>query len=152
LNLEENIRVLEGTPLFADAGADALRLLAFSAEIVDLGAGDILFDRGDDAHTGYVVMRGRVKLGTGDHGSLVVGKGALIGEMALLVETKRPCSAYALEPAQLLAIPRPLFRRMLEAFPVIAAGLRTKLVSRLRTEHATLQRIQTQLGEPSSND
>jgi CRP-like cAMP-binding protein len=152
LNLDENIRVLERTPLFADAGNDALRLLAFSAEVVNLGAGDILFDRGEDAQIGYAVMRGRIKLGTGESGTLVAGPGALIGEMALLVETKRPCSAYALEPAQLLAIPRPLFRRMLEAFPAIAGGLRTKLISRMRAEHATLQRIESQLGTAPPRD
>ena len=152
MNLDENIRALERTPLFADAGGDALRLLAFSAEVVNLGAGDILFERGEDAQIGYVVMRGRIKLGTGDNGSLVAGPGALIGEMVLLVETTRPCNAYALEPAQLLAISRPLFRRMLDAFPVIAAGIRTKLISRMRAEHATLQRIQTQLGTTPSGD
>jgi CRP-like cAMP-binding protein len=152
LNLDENIRALERTPLFADAGSDALRLLAFSAEVVNLGAGDILFERGEEAQIGYTVMRGRIKLGAGDNGSLVAGPGTLIGEMALLVETTRPCSAYALEPAQLLAIPRPLFRRMLEAFPDIAAGLRTKLISRMRAEHATLQRIQSQLGAGPSRD
>ena len=140
------MRALERTPIFADVGSDALRLLAFSTETLDLPAGGILFQRGDPAPTGFAVMRGRIKLGAGEKGGVVAGPGALIGEMALLVETERPCDAVALEAARVLTIPRPLFRRMLEEFPAIAEGLRAKMIARLRTQRAELERIDTRLG------
>jgi len=148
LSLEDNIRFLARTPLLAVAGKEALRLLAFSAERVELDAGDILFGRGEEATGGYAVIRGRIRLVPAGGPERVVGPGALIGEMALLVETRRPCDAYALEPAVLLAIPRQLFMRMLEEFPTIAAAMRTKLISRMKAQTAELQRIDARLDLP----
>ena len=44
-------------------------------------------------------------------------RGALIGELALLTETKRPVTAVAREPSSVVRIPRQLFLKTLEGYP-----------------------------------
>ena len=62
--------------------------------------------------------------------SLVVGRGALIGELALITETTRPATATAVEPSTVLRIPRGLFLKMLDGFPNAAEKLRDILATR----------------------
>ncbi len=76
---------------------------------------------------GFVVQEGAFNLTArsaegGD--SLVVGRGTLIGELALLTETVRPVTATANEPSTVLRIPRTLFLKMLEGYPDAAEKLR----------------------------
>jgi len=148
VNLEDNIRFLARTPLLAVAGKEPLRLLAFSAERVELNEGDILFGRGEAATGGYALIKGRIRLTPAGAPERIVGPGTLIGETALLIETLRPCDAYAVEPSQLLGIPRQLFMRMLDEFPTIAAAMRTKMISRLKTQVSELERIDARLDIP----
>jgi CRP-like cAMP-binding protein len=62
--------------------------------------------------------------------SAVVGRGTLLGEMALLTETVRPVTATAKEPSTVLRIPRTLFLKMLEGYPDAAKKLRDIIASR----------------------
>ena len=119
MSLENNIRALERTPVLADIGREALRLLAFSVEKIDISDGQNLFTRGTPADCAYSVVGGRIRLDAGRGGECVVGPGTLIGEMALIVESERPCDAYGEGPARLLVIPRVLFRKMLDEYPQI---------------------------------
>ncbi len=145
MSLDENIRALSRTPILADIGRDALRLLAFSVEKTELQAGDILFERGEAADGAYVVVSGRINLDPGNGNSRLVGRGALIGELALTVPTDRPCDAVAVEPTHLLFVPRAIFRKMLEEFPQIARDMKNRLAGKLRAEHAALDRLRQQL-------
>jgi CRP-like cAMP-binding protein len=141
LGLDDNIRALSRTPVLADIGRDALRLLAFSVEEISLRPGDVLFERGDQADCAYVVVRGSLNLDAGKGDSRTVGRGALIGELALIVETDRPCDAVAVEPVKLLSVPRTVFRKMLGEFPNIARDMKNRLAGKLRAEHAALERL-----------
>ena len=58
--LEQDIRRLSRSPLLGALGADALRLIAFSAEPVRLAKGDVLFRRGDPADAAYFVAEGAI--------------------------------------------------------------------------------------------
>jgi CRP-like cAMP-binding protein len=145
LSLDDNIRALSRTPVLADVGRDALRLLAFSAEEVHLRPGDLLFAEGEDADSAFTVVSGRIRLEPARGEIRVVGRGALIGEMALIVEGDRPCHATAEDEAKLLSIPRPVFLKMLGEFPNVAKQMRARFAARLRAEHAALDKLQKSL-------
>lgn len=145
MSLEDNIRALERTPVLAEIGRDALRLIAFSAETVSLRPGDRLFDKNAEANSAYTIISGRLKLDAGDGKPRIVGPGTLIGEIALVVPTLRPCEAVAEEPVRLLEIPRSLFRRMLDEFPQIAAVLKARLVEKMQAQADDLAAIQETL-------
>ena len=67
--------------------------------------------------------------------SVVVGRGTLLGELALLTETVRPVTATAKEPSTVLRIPRTLFLKMLEGYPDAATKLRDIIAT--RTDQST---------------
>ena len=112
--LNQDIAILRQVPLFAVLDAEALRLVAFSAESRVYRAGDVLFQRGEASDGGYVVLSGSVALDSRDDGSpdgYVAGPGVLIGELALVVETERPATAVVREAASVMKVTRRVFRR-----------------------------------------
>jgi CRP-like cAMP-binding protein len=133
MTIEDDIAFFERVPTLGLLGRDALRILAIGAESRYVHGGEVLFGIGDDADAGFVIQEGSFSLSSGQVDEvepLVVGRGALIGELALITETKRPATATATEPSTVLRIPRSLFLKMLDGFPNAAAKLRDLLATR----------------------
>lgn len=140
--LDDDIALLARVPLFASLGTEPMRLLAFSAETRVLRSGDVLFKEGQAADCGYVVVDGALVLThNGGLGERVARAGALIGEIALIVETLRPATAAARGPATVLRIPRSLFRRVLAEFPDAARRLHEEFREKMRATSADLLRV-----------
>jgi CRP-like cAMP-binding protein len=134
--LEDDIRRLTRISLFHAMERDALRLLAFGAETKILRAGDVLFRRADKSDGGYIVLGGSVALDEKNDGSApsqIVRADALIGEVALLIETERPATAMAREPSTVLKISRELFHRVLREYPESAQRVRAAMAEELRS-------------------
>jgi CRP-like cAMP-binding protein len=133
MTIEDDIVFFERVPTLGLLGRDALRILAIGAESRYVHGGEVLFAMGDQADAGFVVQEGSFSLSAGgaDAGEpLVVGRGTLIGELALMTETTRPATATALEPSTVLRIPRGLFLKMLDGYPGAAEKLREILTTR----------------------
>ena len=77
----------------------ALRILAIGAESYRVEPGEVLFAAGDNAEGAYVVQRGSFSLRPERSGEaeVLAGPGTLLGESALLAETRRPATATARE-------------------------------------------------------
>ena len=127
MTLEDDVRTLASNPALADLDADALRLIAFSAETRVLRAGDVIFRRNDPADGGVFILSGSIALDAGGRAGAVFGPGVLLGDMALLTETRRPATAIAREPSSILKISRALFHRVLREHPSSAARMHGKL-------------------------
>ncbi len=131
MTIEDDIAFFERVPTLGLLGRDALRILAIGAESRYVHGGEKLFAAGDQADAGFVVQEGSFSLTAGTAGDpLVVGRGALIGELALITETTRPTTATAVEPSTVLRIPRSLFLKMLDGYPSAAEKLRDILITR----------------------
>jgi CRP-like cAMP-binding protein len=133
MTIEDDIAFFERVPTLGLLGRDALRILAIGAESRYVHGGEVLFGVGDNADAGFVIQEGSFSLTSGhadEAEPLVVGRGALIGEIALLTETTRPATATALEPSTVLRIPRGLFLKMLDGYPSAAEKLRDILATR----------------------
>ncbi len=142
VTLEQDIRRLSAIPLFADLGAEALRLIAFSGETRIFRTGDVLFRRGELADGGFVLLVGSIALdpvGDGRPARQVVGPGTLIGERALISALPRPTTAIAREPSTVLKITRRLFYRILNEFPGSADRVRRNLARDLNERLADLK-------------
>jgi CRP-like cAMP-binding protein len=133
--LEDDIDFLDRIPTLHLLGKDALRILAISVETIRLGRGDILFEEGQPAEAGFVVVNGSIVLQqSGDAASddaITARRGSLIGETAMIVETVRPSTAIALESSILFRIPRVVFIRILEGEPQAATALRRLIAARV---------------------
>ena len=132
MTIEDDIAFLERIPIFRRLGSGALRIVAIGAESYSVEAGQVLFTVGETADGGYIIQRGSFSLSTerGNESEVVAGPGTLLGETALIAETKRPATARAREDSIVLRISRSMFLRMLEGYPDAAQRLRELLASR----------------------
>lgn len=147
MSLDGDISLLRRVKLFSELPTEQLRLIAFSAVRLELVPGQVLFRSGAKATCGYVVSSGRIEL-RHDGGREVIAvaeAGALIGEIALFIENKRPATATATVASQVLEIDRELITRMLNEYPTIAVRLRASLAQRLTSTVAELDRVRERL-------
>jgi CRP-like cAMP-binding protein len=130
--IEDDIAFLERIPLLRRLGAAALRILAIGAESYDVEAGQVLFTAGETADGAYIIQRGSFTLDTEKAGQsdVIAGPGTLLGESALLTETRRPATARAREASTVLRISRTMFLRILDGYPDAALRLRELIASR----------------------
>ena len=112
------------------------RLLA-PARIERLDEGRVLFRKGDPGDRLYVVLAGRIAIGTtSEDGKEVVfnvlGRGEVFGEIALLDGKARTADATAMAESHLLVLERKDFMPFLESHPEVAARLIAVLCERVR--------------------
>jgi CRP-like cAMP-binding protein len=97
----------------------------------------IVLRKGDPALQLFVIARGRLKAvtpgGAGREAALsIMGPGEVFGEVALFDGEPRSATITALEPGELLCLPRNDFLRFLERSPTVAVRLLEVLARRLR--------------------
>lgn len=146
--LDDDIALLERIPVLEVLGREALRNLAIGAESRILREGDILFREGEDADGAYVVVAGELVLKNvlnPMREEYVARAGTMIGEMALMTETRRTATAVAREQAAVLRIPRNVFLRMLEAYPAVARTLQGMMEERLAETMKGIGRVQRKI-------
>jgi CRP-like cAMP-binding protein len=135
MSLDRDIALFARVPLFEGLSADHLRLLAFSAVRLELKGGGVLFEKGADAKSGFVVARGAIEMIEGSGNTRRVAAlcpaGTLIGEMALFVETVRPATAVALGDTQVIELGGAAVMRMVREYPQVAERLYARLAGRL---------------------
>ena len=143
--LDDDVRILSGVGLFESFTQEQVRLLAFGAESAFLPNGQELFAEGELADCAYVVVAGRIGLFREREGQRVavgkVGPGALIGEYALIAETRRLTGAVAVGDAELIRLNRKPFRRILEEYPEIALALYNRVADDFATMVRNIERM-----------
>jgi CRP-like cAMP-binding protein len=152
MTIEDDIAFLERVPALAILGREALRILAIGSENRYVHEGVSLFGEGEDADGAYVVQEGSFDLVSQESSvaPTVVGPGALIGEMALISETRRPVSAVAREPSSVVRIPRQLFMKMLESDPNAARRMRDAIAARINQTSGEFDKVRARLaGAPT---
>jgi CRP-like cAMP-binding protein len=148
MTIEDDIGFLERISALSILGRDALRILAIGAENRHIREGTSLFGEGEDADGAYVVQDGSFELVTREESSrdpVIAGPGALLGELALITEMKRPMSAVAREPSSVMRIPRQLFLKMLESDPAAASRMRDALATRVNQTAGEFTRVRATL-------
>lgn len=141
--LDDDIRILSAVRLFEGFTQEQLRLLAYGADILRLARDHSLFREDDDADTAFVVVEGTIDLFREQDGQRIAvgtaGPGSILGELALIAETRRLTSAAAATDAEVIQLSRRMFRRILEAYPETAAALHRRMLEDLQ---AMIRRIE----------
>jgi CRP-like cAMP-binding protein len=152
MTIEDDIAFLERIPIFRRLGSGALRIVAIGAESYSVETGQVLFTVGETADGGYIIQRGSFSLSTerGNEAEVVAGPGTLLGEAALIAETKRPATARAREDSIVLRISRSMFLRMLEGYPDAAERLRDLLASRADQWARDIENVRAALARDGS--
>ena len=140
--LGRDIERLRRLPVFACLDAEALKLLAFSAEVRRLPAGHVLFRRGEPAEAAILLATGTLALDEEHEHSLSVRwaqAGTLLNETALFAPGLQTVTATAQEICTVVSVSRTLMLRVLDVHPANAGPLRRYWAARLGGRLAALR-------------
>ncbi len=101
--------------------------------------GAVIFSEDDAADSLYLVLEGKVDLSLRGETLSTEGRGALIGEMALLGKSRRGASAQARGPVRLARISRGEFRELVADDPELSLHAMAELAKRLRAVDSLLR-------------
>ena len=124
-------------PLFTALDEAAAVSLRASMDSVKIAKGSILFKEGDEGEHLYVIIDGKLKLGTssgdGRENLLsILGPGEMFGELSLFDPGPRTSTATAVTDAKLLSLSHEKVIPWLKQNPEVSLQLLTRLSQRLR--------------------
>jgi EmrB/QacA subfamily drug resistance transporter len=134
---------LANAPIFAGLSESVRDRIAERARPVHLAAGEWLFRAGQEGDALFVIRAGRLEVLAEDDGGgadviRILGRGAALGELALLTSSPRSASVRAARDTDLIAIDRLDFERLLEAEPEVSLALTRALGAQLRDSRGVL--------------
>ena len=129
--------VVRRAPLFTALDEAAAVSLRASMDSVKIAKGSILFKEGDEGEHLYVIIDGKLKLGTssgdGRENLLsILGPGEMFGELSLFDPGPRTSTATAVTDARLLSLSHEKVIPWLRENPEVSLQLLTRLSQRLR--------------------
>ena len=129
---------LAQTPLFSDVNPDLRKQLAAKSHGRHLAAGQWLFREHEPAGAMYVVRAGRLEVVDEVTGAVIreLGRGDALGELALLTDSPRSASVRAARAADVIAIERADFEKLLDTSPALSMALNRSLGRQLRDGRA----------------
>ena len=124
-------------PLFTALEDSATSTLRESMTTVKISKGNVLFSEGDDGQTLYVIVDGKIKLGTrstdGRENLLsILGPGEMFGELSLFDVGPRTATATAVTDTRLLALGHDKVIPWITQHPEVSLQLLARLAQRLR--------------------
>src|SRR5881392_1870086 len=136
--------LLRSVPLFQDFPEADLASLADQCVERAIGAGSIIFNRGDPGSAMYVIIRGQVNIHLPDQGSRRMSlndmaRGEYFGEVALFDEQPRTSSASATTDVTLLEVSRSVLLSTLRERPAAALIMLRTMASRVRNMSEMLE-------------
>jgi NTE family protein len=137
---------LTNAPIFAGLSESVRERIAERARPVRLAAGEWLFRAGQEGDALFVIRAGRLEVlaendGGGAEVIRILGRGAALGELALLTSSPRSASVRAARDTDLIAIDRLDFERLLETEPEVSLALTRSLGAQLRDSRGVLPQI-----------
>jgi predicted acylesterase/phospholipase RssA/CRP-like cAMP-binding protein len=137
-DLPELTAFLAGIPLFGALDASIRLELAVELEPVHVAAGEVIFRQGDAGDGLFLVVSGRLRVSVAadvtensERMLYDIGRGAIVGEMALLTDRPRAASVQAVRDSDLLLLRVSSFRSLLERSPALVSGVMRLLADRL---------------------
>ncbi len=155
MSLEADIDVLRGIAFFEGFSDEHLRLIAFSAESRSLPEKLLLYDEGQLLHSAYVIVSGllrgeRSAKAGGNAGKREIAPGVILGERALILDTRAAESVRVEARARVLQIRKAMFRRLLQEYPEIALALRARLARHVLRASSELSQVARRLAPAES--
>lgn len=137
-------KLLQKIPFLSALAHSHLREVFRLAREVEVGAGQPVFAKREDAAGMFIVLSGRVKIFTNSAGKkrktfAYLKSGEFFGEMALVSGVTRTASAQAVEPSRLLLIRKKDFQKLLQREPRLCLYLLRTVCERLRQANEEIE-------------
>ena len=129
--------LLGSSDLFGGLDESILREFATRLEWLHLSSGETLMREGDPADCFYILISGRLRVVVQQEGNKEitvgeVGRGEVVGEMAILTDEPRSATVIAIRDSELMMFSREEFERLLERHPQAMMRIARQIVVRLR--------------------
>ncbi|HUL78101.1 MAG TPA: cyclic nucleotide-binding domain-containing protein [Vicinamibacteria bacterium] len=130
---------LRSSELFENQPPEVVRAVLAQGQLLEFGPGDVVFRQGDQGDRLFVVKSGVLEVvaaPTDGSEPIVVaylGKGEVIGELALLTGSPRSATVRSPEHAKLFAVDKAVFFDLMDVLPAFARNLSVVLARRLET-------------------
>ncbi len=137
MSLEHEVKLLRNIPLFQNIEASKLKLLAFTSERLNFGAGDVLFRQGEMGDAAYIVIEGEADVVienkdiSAESVVATLGANSILGEIAILCDVPRTATVRAKTELTTLKISKDVFFRLVLDFPHMAVEIMRELAARL---------------------
>ena len=143
MNLNEEVEILRGVPIFSKIEAAKLKLIAFTGERMTYGSGQEVCHQGDPGDAMYVILGGvaDVLIDT-DKGQIRVAelkKNGFFGETAILCDAPRNATIRASETLLTLRISKDMFYKLVSEFPAVAIEMMRELAHRVEDTNQKLR-------------
>lgn len=127
-------------PLFGSLTGEQHAAIEAEAQWVRITSGQILFRQNDPGDSFYVLVSGSLEVQVeGRDGRVLrvdhIGRGEIIGEMALLAEERRSATLVAQRDSELIRFSKERFRELLGQYPELLMQITRLLVHRLQRVH-----------------
>ena len=143
MNLNEEVELLKGVPIFSKVEPAKLKLLAFTSERMNFAAGQELFHQGDQGDAMYVILGGIADVLIDSQGGQIaiaeLQKNGFVGEIAILCDVPRTATIKARESLSTLKISKDMFYRLVAEFPQMAIEVMRELAHRLEDTNQKLR-------------
>jgi predicted acylesterase/phospholipase RssA/CRP-like cAMP-binding protein len=137
MNVPELSAFLADVPFFAALDEPTRQEVAEQLVPVHAGAGEVICKQGDTGDGLFVVVSGRLRVSVAadraDRMLYDLGRGAIVGEMALLTDRPRAATVRAVRDSDLLLLRVSSFRSLIERSPALMSGIMRLLIDRLLT-------------------
>ena len=147
--LNSEARSLRELPLFSNLDATKLKFLAFTSERLTYNPGEVLMRQGEDGEDAFVILKGAAEVVIESDGNEQVlfelGPNKLVGELALLCDSKRTATERARERTTALRLNREVFSEMARQDSHFAFEMTRDLGRRLILTTSELNRARNQL-------
>ena len=154
MNLNEEVELLKGVPIFAKLEPARLKLLAFTSERMNFGEGQEVCHQGDPGDTMYVILGGvadvLIDSGEGQIAVAQMRKNNFFGEMAILLDVPRTATIKAREPLSTLKVTKDAFYRLVAEIPEVAIEVMRALAHRLQDTNIKLGEANNKLREATT--
>ena len=143
MNLNEEVEILKGVPLFAKMEPAKLKLLAFTGERMTFASGQEVCHQDDPSDTIYVILGGVADILIDTAGGQVrvaeLKKNGFFGETAILCDAPRNATVKASESLLTLRISKEMFYRLVSEFPTMAVEMMRELAHRVEDTNQKLR-------------
>jgi serine phosphatase RsbU (regulator of sigma subunit) len=140
--VSDRLAFLRTTELLSAVPEDMVAKIDRALEEVNLAAGEVLFDEGEEGDAVYLVAEGSLRLESDGMTVITRTRGDCVGEIALIDDQPRSAAAIADTPVKLLRWERRDFQQTLGQDPEVARGIFKMLTAKLREDVKSTVRLE----------
>ena len=146
--LERDVETLRKIPLFAGLPTARLKLIAYTAEVVEFAPGEPIVRQGDPADAVYIVTEGEAEVLIQDADGrdirvAMMGRHSLFGETAVISKGRRTATVRARDRVVTFKISADVFLDLVRQSPEISLQVMPVPAQRLERSSALLHQLQS---------